>query len=273
MREYWRHRALIGSMFGAVALGIVAAGSWGLSAQRNPSLARSSDFLSFSAPAGDRPATANTIIDGVSAAVLPNGRLVTPAGVEVNVQAPKPFGLALSPDGQMLATLNSGTAAVLAHLDLADWQFDASGEAHRCQRQLHGRDLLARQQPRVPLGRRERQHLDRRCRTRDDHRLGEPERSRSSARSSAGRRRHAGAIASRAPSRATWSSARTDAICTSSIRAASRYSSSTFPRSRPASMRRGTSWNPTILRRSSRGSGSAATRTASPCPRTTTRCS
>ena len=37
-----------------------------------------------------------------------NGRLITPAGTEVNVQAPKPFGLALSPDGTMLATLNSG---------------------------------------------------------------------------------------------------------------------------------------------------------------------
>ena len=28
----------------------------------------------------------------------------------MNVQAPKPFGLALSPDGRMLATLNSGAA-------------------------------------------------------------------------------------------------------------------------------------------------------------------
>ena len=69
---------------------------------------RFSDFVRFSAPAGDRPATTDTVIDGVRAAVLPNGRLVTPAGTEVNVQAPKPFGLALSPDGQMLATLNSG---------------------------------------------------------------------------------------------------------------------------------------------------------------------
>jgi hypothetical protein len=44
----------------------------------------------------------------VSAAVLPNGRLVTPAGTEVSVRAPKPFGLALSPDGATLATVNSG---------------------------------------------------------------------------------------------------------------------------------------------------------------------
>src|SRR5262249_6427745 len=69
---------------------------------------RLSDFLGFSAPAGNRPATTDTVIDGVKAAILPNGRLVTPAGTEVNVQAPKPFGLALSPDGKMLATLNSG---------------------------------------------------------------------------------------------------------------------------------------------------------------------
>ena len=69
---------------------------------------RLSDFLRFSAPAGNRPATTDTVIDGVRAAILPNGRLVTPAGTEVNVQAPKPFGLALSPDGRTLATLNSG---------------------------------------------------------------------------------------------------------------------------------------------------------------------
>ena len=105
-----RHKVLVGSIGGLVALGILAAGSWPTDAQRNPSLERDSDFLRFSAPAGDRPATANTIIDGLSAAVLPNGRLVTPAGTEVNVQAPKPFGLALSPDGAMLATLNSGAA-------------------------------------------------------------------------------------------------------------------------------------------------------------------
>ena len=104
------HGALMGSVLGAVALGIAASGSWGLDAQRNPSLARSSDFVRFSAPAGDRPATTHTVIDGVSAAVLPNGRLVTPAGTEVNVRRPKPFGLALSPDGAMLATLNSGAA-------------------------------------------------------------------------------------------------------------------------------------------------------------------
>src|SRR5215510_13328863 len=81
---------------------------WAVAAQRGESEGGSSDFLQFSAPAGDRPATTDTTIGGVRAAVLPNGRLVTPAGTEVNVQAPKPFGLALSPNGAMLATLNSG---------------------------------------------------------------------------------------------------------------------------------------------------------------------
>jgi len=82
-------------------------GAW-VAAARGESDRRFSDFVRFSAPAGNRPATTDTVIDGVRAAVLPNGRLVTPAGTEVNVQAPKPFGMALSPDGQMLATLNSG---------------------------------------------------------------------------------------------------------------------------------------------------------------------
>src|SRR6185436_17524234 len=101
-----RHTLLLTSIGAVVVLGVLAAGSWVLDAQRNASLARGSDFLHFSAPAGDRPATANTVIDGVSAAILPSGRLVTPAGTEVSVQAPKPFGLALSPNGAMLATLN-----------------------------------------------------------------------------------------------------------------------------------------------------------------------
>jgi hypothetical protein len=111
MRAYWsRYRSVVGSLAGIVLLAILAAGTWVIEAQRNPSLARGSSFLSWSAPAGERPATTDTIVDGLKGAVLPNGRLVTPAGTEVNVQAPKPFGLALSPDGSMLATLNSGAA-------------------------------------------------------------------------------------------------------------------------------------------------------------------
>src|SRR5262245_5352322 len=67
-----------------------------------------SKAVQFSAPAGDLPATRHINLDGFDAAVLPNGRLVTPAGREVAVNAPKPFGLALAPNGAMLATVNSG---------------------------------------------------------------------------------------------------------------------------------------------------------------------
>jgi DNA-binding beta-propeller fold protein YncE len=104
-RHIARHKVLSVSI---IAL-ILIVGAW-VAADRGGSEARASDFVGFSAPAGNRPATTHTVIDGVSAAILPNGRLVTPAGVEVNVQAPKPFGLALSPDGSMVATLNSGAS-------------------------------------------------------------------------------------------------------------------------------------------------------------------
>src|SRR5262245_1924698 len=87
---------------------LVVVGALVMTASHGESERRFSDFLRFSAPAGNRPATTDTVVDGVRAAILPNGRLVTPAGTEVNVQAPKPFGLALSPNGTMLATLNSG---------------------------------------------------------------------------------------------------------------------------------------------------------------------
>jgi DNA-binding beta-propeller fold protein YncE len=100
-----RHKFLIAVISSAMLL----VGVWVVAAPGETN-GRASDFLRFSAPAGNRPATTNTVIDGVSAAILPNGRLVTPAGTEVSVQAPKPFGLALSPDGAMLATLNSGAA-------------------------------------------------------------------------------------------------------------------------------------------------------------------
>lgn len=72
--------------------------------------AAATDFAQFRAPAGELPATRETFIDGYRAAVLPSGRLVTPAGVEVDVEAPKPFGMALSPDGRVLATVNSGAS-------------------------------------------------------------------------------------------------------------------------------------------------------------------
>jgi DNA-binding beta-propeller fold protein YncE len=73
-------------------------------------LAHASDFTQFRAPAGALPTTRDIQIDGLRAAVLPSGRLVTPAGVEVGVEAPKPFGMALAPDGRTLATVNSGAS-------------------------------------------------------------------------------------------------------------------------------------------------------------------
>src|SRR5215471_5151152 len=110
MGDYFQqHKTLTAVMGGVAVSGLLIAGAWTASAQRGGNDGRFSDFLQFSSPAGNRPATTSTVIDGVSAAVLPNGRLVTPAGVEVNVQAPKPFGLALSPNGRILATLNSGS--------------------------------------------------------------------------------------------------------------------------------------------------------------------
>ena len=74
-----------------------------------------SHFL-LSAPAGNRP----TKIDPNGETVLPNGRLITPLGRQVKV-APHPYGLALSPDGKTLVTINSGTkpfsVSILTRLD------------------------------------------------------------------------------------------------------------------------------------------------------------
>lgn len=56
------------------------------------------------APAGDR----YTQIDRSGETILPNGRIITPAGKQITV-APHPFGLTLSPDGKTIITANSGT--------------------------------------------------------------------------------------------------------------------------------------------------------------------
>jgi DNA-binding beta-propeller fold protein YncE len=58
----------------------------------------------LAAPAGDRP----TRIDPLGETVLPNGRLITPQGVQVTVE-PHPYGMALSSDGSLLVTANTGT--------------------------------------------------------------------------------------------------------------------------------------------------------------------
>ncbi len=71
---------------------------------------------SLSAPAGARP----TRIDPNAETILPNGRLITPLGRQVKV-APHPYGLAISPDGKTLVTVNSGTkpfsVSILTGLD------------------------------------------------------------------------------------------------------------------------------------------------------------
>jgi DNA-binding beta-propeller fold protein YncE len=48
------------------------------------------------------------VVDGRPGAILPDGRFVTPIGREVDVRAPRPFGLAVSPEGGTIATINSG---------------------------------------------------------------------------------------------------------------------------------------------------------------------
>ena len=58
----------------------------------------------ISAPAGEQYTAINK--NGVT--VIPNGRLISPAGKQVMV-APHPFGLVISPDGKTIISSNSGT--------------------------------------------------------------------------------------------------------------------------------------------------------------------
>ena len=67
-------------------------------------------FTDLAAPAGARIATRSVRIDGYNAAILPNGRLLTPVGFEVNVDAPNAFGMAVTYDGKAAATINSGAS-------------------------------------------------------------------------------------------------------------------------------------------------------------------
>ena len=59
----------------------------------------------ITAPAGDRFVT----IDKTGETIIPNGRIVAPAGRSI-VVAPHPFGLALSSDANIAVTANSGTS-------------------------------------------------------------------------------------------------------------------------------------------------------------------
>ena len=53
--------------------------------------------VELAAPAGDQP----TYINPTGETVLPNGRLISPEGVQVTA-APHPYGMALSPDESRL---------------------------------------------------------------------------------------------------------------------------------------------------------------------------
>jgi len=92
-------------MVSIVAL-LLIAGQWRQAGDENE---RSSKAVGLKAPAGNMPANRQVDIDGFSGAVLPNGRFITPVGTEISVRAPKPYGMALAPDGNTLATVNSGT--------------------------------------------------------------------------------------------------------------------------------------------------------------------
>jgi YVTN family beta-propeller protein len=61
----------------------------------------------MSAPAGQLPTSA----DPGGRLVIPNGRILTPAGNNIRV-APHPYGLIVSPDGRTIVTANSGTSPI-----------------------------------------------------------------------------------------------------------------------------------------------------------------
>jgi YVTN family beta-propeller protein len=68
-------------------------------------LNKKSDLWIISAPAGERFVE----IDKNGETIIPNGRILTPAGKSI-VVAPHPYGLTLSPDGTTAVTANSGTS-------------------------------------------------------------------------------------------------------------------------------------------------------------------
>lgn len=86
------------SLFAAFALTLALA-------TVRPAICAAARSMELEAPAGTRPAHINRA--GVS--VIANGRLLTSRGLQVTV-APHPYGMALSPDGKTLVTVNSGTA-------------------------------------------------------------------------------------------------------------------------------------------------------------------
>ena len=115
-----------------VTLTVTAAISsvWHLTARDHDGPDGRSRAIFLRAPAGTRPTMRHTVIDGLDGAVLPNGRLLTPAGIEVGIDAPKPFGLALSPNGQVVAPINSGASRFSLTL-IRQWTSPAPSVARR----------------------------------------------------------------------------------------------------------------------------------------------
>src|SRR5262245_38180743 len=103
-----RMRSIVFKLIPAVALLAILLGLMQL-AGRQGDPRGGSQSLSFKSPAGDLAARRVINIGGFSGVVLPNGRFITPVGTELSTRAPKPYGMALSPDGNTLATVNSGT--------------------------------------------------------------------------------------------------------------------------------------------------------------------
>jgi YVTN family beta-propeller protein len=77
---------------------------------------RASEQYVISAPAG----SAYTHIDTRGLTILPNGRIITPAGMQIKV-APHPYGLTLSNDGSIAVTACSGTSplsiSIIRHIN------------------------------------------------------------------------------------------------------------------------------------------------------------
>lgn len=91
---------------GAAALTLLLA-ACGSSEPVETTAAAGDPLAQLRSPAGVQTALRSVPIDGVDGAILPSGRYLTPAGIEISVEAPKPMGLALSPDGSTLLSVNN----------------------------------------------------------------------------------------------------------------------------------------------------------------------
>jgi len=76
-----------------------------ISSCTNQNNSKEKELWILSAPAGN----GFTKIEKNGKTVIPNGRLISPAGITIET-APHPYGLTLSPDGKIAVTANSGTS-------------------------------------------------------------------------------------------------------------------------------------------------------------------